>query len=111
MHRRNGCARFPLAEIRQLGPAEAARRILAGVPPSAAIVLHLDIDVLARSDMPAAYFPHADGLTIAEAGALLRPLLADPRIRVIEVAEYASLADPDRHAVGRLIDVLAGSLG
>ena len=99
-----------LADIRQLGPAEAARRILAHVPPSAAIVLHLDIDVLAKSDMPAAYFPHADGLTVAEAGALLRPLLADPRIRIVEVAEYASLADPDRHAVSRLIDVLAGSL-
>lgn len=37
---------------------------------------------------------HADGLTIAEAGALLRSLLADPRIRIVEVAEYASLATP-----------------
>ena len=68
-----------------------------------------DVDI-AKSDMPAAYFPHADGLTLVEAGALLRPLLADARIRIVEVAEYASLADPDRRAVGRLIDVLAGSL-
>jgi hypothetical protein len=48
-------------------------------PAPAPIVLHVDIDVLGKAEMPAAYFPHADGLTLEEAGALLRPVLADPR--------------------------------
>jgi arginase len=99
-----------LADVRRLGPDAAARQALAALPPSAAIVLHFDIDVLAATALPAAYFPHADGLTLEEAAALLRPLAADPRVRVLEVAEYATLADPSRREVGRLIDLLAGAL-
>ena len=99
-----------LADARRLGLREAARRALADVPASATIVLHVDIDVLGKAEMPAAYFPHADGLTLEEAGALLRPLLADPRIRIIELAEYAALADPDGRSIARLVDLLAGAL-
>ena len=99
-----------LADVRRLGPAAAASQALAGVPPSAAIVLHFDIDVLAAEALPAAYFPHRDGLTLDEAAALLRPLAADPRLRVLEVAEYATLADPSRREVGRLIDLLVRAL-
>lgn len=101
---------LPLADLRRLGPRGAARQALADVPASATIVLHVDIDVLGKAEMPAAYFPHADGLSLEEAGALLRPLLADPRIRIIELAEYAALADPERRSVGRLVELLAGAL-
>lgn len=61
--------------------------------------------------MPAAYFPHADGLSLAEAGELLEPILADRRVRVIEVAEYASLRDLDHTHVARIIELLAAGLG
>jgi arginase family enzyme len=60
--------------------------------------------------VPASYFPHAEGLSLPEGGDLLRGLLRDPRIRIIEVAEYASLRDVDRRSVGSLIDLLADSL-
>ena len=60
--------------------------------------------------MPAAYFPHADGLSLSEAGELLGTLLRDPRIRIIEVAEYAALRDLDQHCVSGLVELLAEGL-
>jgi hypothetical protein len=60
--------------------------------------------------MPAAYFPHADGLRLSEAAALLPALLADPRLRLIEVAEYAALRDVAQRDVSALIDLLVEGL-
>ena len=99
-----------LAEVRRVGPAAAARQALDGIPASASVLLHLDIDVFQRRAVPAAYFPHAEGLSLAEGGELLGALLGDPRIRIIEVAEYASLRDEDQRSVGALVELLVGSL-
>jgi arginase len=99
-----------LAEVRRAGPREAARHALAPIPASASVLVHLDIDVLSEAAMPAAYFPHPEGLSLAEARELLGGLLKDPRIRLIEIAEYAALRDPGRTLVGQLADLLAGSL-
>jgi arginase len=105
-----GLQSLPLAEVRRLGPGEAARQALQAIPASAPILLHFDIDVLNKRDMPAAYFPHADGLNLAEARELLGAILADPRLRVIEVAEYASLRDLDQRAVSSIVELLAAGL-
>lgn len=99
------------AELRRTGAAETARRAMAAIPPSAPVLLHFDIDVLNKQEMPAAYFPHAQGLTMAEVAELLRVVVRDPRVRVIEVSEYASLRDFDRSQVAKLVDLLAGVLG
>jgi arginase family enzyme len=96
-----------LADIRRTGPAAAARQILDTIPASATLLLHLDVDVFAQRDMPAAYFPHADGLGLAEGAALLGVLMADPRLRLVEVAEYASLRDQDQRCATALVDLLA----
>lgn len=100
-----------LADVRRLGPGETARRALHAIPPSAPILLHFDIDVLNKQEMPAAYVPHADGLSLAETQELLSTIGADSRLRIIEVAEYASLRDLDRSAVAKIIDILATGLG
>jgi len=60
--------------------------------------------------MPAAYFPHADGLSLAEGAELLGELLRDPRLRLIELSEYAALRDRYDHAAGQLVDVLVRGL-
>ena len=99
-----------LADVRSAGPREAARRALAAVPASAAILLHLDVDVVKKHDMPAAYFPHTDGLSLPEAAELLGVLLRDPRIRIIEISEYASLRDLDQRHVGALVTLLSEGL-
>jgi arginase len=102
-----GVGSVSLSDIRGAGPAEAARRILQSVPSAASVLVHLDIDVIADRELPAAYFPHPEGLTIAETADLLRAILPDPRIRLIEISEYATLRDLDRRCVSSLIDLIA----
>ena len=99
-----------LADLRRSGAREAARRTLEAIPAEASILVHLDVDVLQKSEMPAAYFPHDEGLRLAELAALLQAILADPRIRLIEVSEYATLRDLELRHVAALVDVLAGAL-
>ena len=99
-----------LADVRRLGPGPAARQTLDGIPASASVLVHLDIDVFGHRDVPAAYFPHDEGLTLAEGVELLRPVLRDPRIRLIELAEYASLRDRDHACVGSLVSLLVDAL-
>lgn len=60
---RSSVGSLSLAEIRRSSPREAARRALQAIPACAGIVLHFDIDVIQQQDMPAAYFPHPEGLT------------------------------------------------
>jgi arginase family enzyme len=99
-----------LADVRAVGPAETARRALDAIPASALILLHLDVDVFDRRHMPAAYFPHDGGLTLGEGTELLAGLARDPRVRLIEVSEYASLRDPDQHWAAELVSLLASGL-
>jgi arginase len=99
-----------LTELRRSGPREAARRILEAIPAAASILVHVDVDVLQKSEMPAAYFPHGEGLRLAELAELLQAIFADPRIRLLEVSEYASLRDLEQRHVGALVDMLASAL-
>jgi arginase len=106
-------ARMPaltLADVRRAGPRQAAEEALGAIPASAAVLVHLDIDVFRHAELPAAYFPHADGLTLAEGGELLRSLLSDPRVRLLEVSEYAALRDAEQRSITRLVDVLVDAL-
>lgn len=105
-----GTRALSLADVRRSGPREAARQALEAIPASAPLLLHFDIDVMQKQDMPAAYFPHRDGLTLSEGLELLGALLSDPRIRIIEVTEYAALRDIDQRCVGTLVDLLSEAL-
>ena len=99
-----------LTEIRRTGPGEAARKALASVPASAALLLHFDTDVVQKKELPSAYFPHDEGLTLSETADLLRVFFRDPRIRIIEISEYAALRDLDREYANKLVQLLAGGL-
>jgi arginase len=101
-----GMRSLSLADVRRLGPRAAARQALEAIAPSASVLLHFDIDVLRKEDMPAAYFPHAEGLTLPEGAELLGALLKDPRIRIVELTEYASLRDLDQRSIRKLVDLL-----
>jgi arginase len=98
------------ADIRQTGPRESAHKILATIPATAQILLHLDIDVFQKQELSAAYFPHDQGLTLAEGRELLGVLLQDPRIRIIEISEYATLRDLDQANINKLVDLLVATL-
>ncbi len=106
----SGIGSLSLAEMRRFGPREAARQALKAIPASVSILLHFDIDVLSKAALPAAYFPHPEGLTLLEATELLGVLLKDPRVRLIEISEYASLRDLDRTYAGKLVDLICEAL-
>ncbi len=100
----------PSADVRRFGAADAARRVLQSLPSSASILLHFDIDVVGKQDLPVAYFPHDEGLKLAEAHELLGVFLKDSRIRLIEISEYAALRDTDLVYVNKLTDLLSQGL-
>ena len=99
-----------LTDVRRSGPREAARQALAAIPEKTPILLHFDVDVFQKLEMPAAYFPHPEGLKMSEGRELLGVLLSDPRIRIIEVSEYASLRDLDQVWVNKIVDLLVDGL-
>jgi arginase len=101
---------FSLADVRRVGPRQLALQVLAAVPPSAGILLHLDIDVFRSGDLAAAYFPHAEGLSLKEGTELLGVFLRDARVRVIEVSEYATLRDHERESLDKIIDMFVQTL-
>jgi len=105
-----GIGSVPLTEVRRLGPREAAQQALAAIPESSPVLLHLDVDVFQKQEMPSAYFPHAEGLSLSEGRALLGVLLKDPRVRIIELSEYATLRDLDHRWINQLVDLLAEGL-
>lgn len=105
-----GLGSLSLEEARRLGIGEAARRTLRSIPDTAPVLVHFDVDVLHPKEMPAAYFPHEDGLSLAECRELLGLVLADPRVKLIEVTEYASLRDPDHGNVSAIIELLTHGL-
>ena len=102
--------KLELADVRRLGPQEAARQALSSIPHPAQVVLHLDIDVFQKAALPVAYFPHENGLTLSEGAQLISVLARDPRIRAVEISEYSSLRDNDLHSMRHLIDILVQAL-
>ena len=106
----SGVGSVPLTEIRRAGARAAAQQVLGDIPASTSILVHFDIDVLRQADMPAAYFPHREGLSMSETTELLGVLLGDPRVRLVEIAEYAALRDLEQRHVRALVDLLVGSL-
>ncbi len=105
-----GLRSFSLADVRRIGPRQLALQVLAAVPASAGILLHLDIDVFRSADLAAAYFPHAEGLSLKEGTELLEVFLGDARVRVIEVSEYATLRDQRQESLHKIIDMFIQTL-
>ncbi len=97
-------------EVERMGPRAAAQKALDGIPASAAVLIHFDIDVMRASEMPAAYFPHAEGLGLSQTSELMHVLLKDSRVRLIEVSEYAMLRDGDERQINQLAELLINGL-
>ncbi|MDG4763608.1 arginase family protein [Solwaraspora sp. WMMD406] len=69
--------------------------------------LHLDVDVLDPSVMPAVTYPQDGGLDFDQLAAVLAPLAASPNLAGVSVADFRPDLDPDgRHAddLVRLLD-------
>ncbi len=96
-------------QVRERGPgrvgADAAGR-LAGGPAW----LHLDLDVLDESALPAVSYPQPLGLDWDELVALCRPLAAAPNLVGVSVADFNPDRDPDGAHANRVVGALYATL-
>lgn len=69
--------------------------------------VHLDLDVVDASDMPAVDCPEPNGLAFATLAALLKPLLGSAACAGLEVTIYDPDLDPHGHYADRIVTCLA----
>jgi len=72
------------------------------------ILVHFDIDVLADAELPAAYFPHTEGLTLQQIAEVLGMVLTDARVRIVEISEYSALRDKGCQWMNKLMETFVG---
>ena len=93
-------------DVREGGPDpvgnDAAAR-LAGRPAW----LHVDLDVLDESVLPAVSYPQPLGLDWDELIALARPLVTAPNLLGVSVADFNPDRDADKTYVARIVELLA----
>jgi arginase family enzyme len=77
-----------IGEVRRLGIAQALDRALDRVGHCRTIVVDCDIDVIDRSQFPAAPGARPGGMAVHDFFAAVRRLAADPRVRVIDLTEW-----------------------
>jgi arginase len=74
---------------------------------SDSILVHFDVDVLHKSIMPAAYAPSEVGLDIQTATDIFQIILADPRVKAIEITEFAANKDIDGSSARLIVELLS----
>jgi arginase family enzyme len=75
-------------EVRRLGIADAADRALQHVGHCEAILVDCDIDVIDRSQFPAAPGARPGGMAVQDFFYAVRRLASDPRVRVMDLTEW-----------------------
>ena len=99
-------------EVRQRGIAAAIDQALDHVAHCRALVIDCDIDVIDRSQFPAAPGARPGGMAVEDFFAAVRRLAAEPRVRVIDLTEWdppLDLTDLSALTAGRwLAEVVAG---
>jgi arginase len=104
----------------QLVPARACRRIdaqLIGAYVASRLLaqrgslwLHLDVDVLDESVMPAVTYPQPGGLDWDQLVELMSPMLSSPEVVGLSIADFTPNRDPDDRHVTRLSAALSDLL-
>jgi arginase family enzyme len=77
-----------ITDIRRDGIAHALDRALDHVAHCDALVIDCDIDVIDRSQFPAAPGSRAGGMAVHDFYCAVRRLAADPRVRLIDLTEW-----------------------
>jgi formiminoglutamase len=77
-----------IEDVRQDGIAAAIGRALEHVANCQVIVVDCDIDVIDRSQFPAAPGARPGGMAVTDFFAAVRQLAAEPRVRVIDLTEW-----------------------
>jgi arginase len=101
-----------LLQLRELGIRRALKRVIAQLrkPEIEGFWVHLDVDVLDDTLMPAVDHHHPGGLTWKEAVSVLRSILQTPRVAGLDVTIFNPRLDPDGELANRLAALIAGSV-
>lgn len=109
--RRLGVKVFYIEEVHERGlaavMAEAVRIASTG---TAGFGLTIDLDGFDPADVPGVGLPVADGLRGAEATSVLRGIARDPRLRALEIVEYAPALDRDHRTAELVLALLSSAL-
>ena len=105
---RSGALDLPDDTVRTEGYAGAARAALERVasPGLSGFWIHLDVDVLDPTVMPAVDSPEPGGPGMDELEELLAPLVRHPKALGMELTIYDPALDPDRSCGARLVNLL-----
>ncbi|MGJ7913294.1 arginase family protein [Neobacillus sp. LXY-1] len=93
----------PILEHTNMEPVIA---LLHEMSPDAKILVHFDVDLLDQSIMPSAYSPNMTGLSFQHAKELLSIILSDPRVKGMEVTEFAANKENDGTSANTIVDLL-----
>jgi formiminoglutamase len=83
-----------IGDVREGGIAHAIDRALDHVAHCDALVVDCDVDVIDRSQFPAAPGGRPAGMAVADFYYAVRRLASDPRVRVIDLTEWDPPLDP-----------------
>jgi arginase len=98
---------FSAAQLRREGVERVGAQALARLKAhTERFWVHLDVDVLAASVMPAVDSPNPAGLTFAQLEDLLAALLADQGAAGLEVTIFDPELDPDGRLAAQLVELL-----
>lgn len=98
------------AEIRAAGAGAVGVEVGGSIAAGAPAWLHLDLDVLDESVMPAVSYPQPDGLSWEELHELTLPLAGSRRLAGIDVACLVPDRDPDGALARRAVELVAALL-
>jgi arginase len=102
---------LPHAAVRAQGPAGTARAALERVSRiEAGFWIHVDVDVLDPTIMPAVDTPEPNGLDFDELTRLLVPIARHPKALGLQLTIYDPTRDPLQHAASRLAALLESAL-
>lgn len=97
-------------EVAATGPAEVGERWARALADRGPAWLHLDLDALDETALPAVSYPQPRGLDWDTFVALARPLLASDALVGASVADFNPDLDEDGAHARRVVDALASAL-
>jgi arginase len=92
--------------IREIGAGRAARECLEQLRGAESVWVHLDLDALDDSELPAVSYPQARGLSWEELEDLLAVVSAEGRPIGVSVADFNPDLDPDGAYANRIVELL-----
>ena len=103
-------ATISLQKLRAEGITRSIESMLKGIPKDRHLIVHFDVDVLSKDEMPAAYSPREAGLTLSEVENILKLVFADQRVVFFELTEFVPSKDQNGQYAKSITQAIVGAL-